>query len=157
MTIIAIDPGQSTGLSWTQDGKSFNYRTLGPQDHHFALFDFLGENSGFPKATIICESFEYRPYQGHAELTSVEYIGIVKFFCERTGQEPVMQRSVDAVGTKSLIKDETLRQLGLWTPGNAHRHERAALKHLLFYLITAKKDSYWLKRLWEARGSVTAE
>lgn len=144
--IIGLDPGTTTGVATctaNYDGASFKceFRQLGPHPHHAELYGHLMYND---PDLIVCESFEYRNNSRTGlVLDSVKYIGVVELYEQeypgRTGL--VMQTA--ALGKvqhgKGLVKPDNVRKLGLWSPNSTHAID--ALGHVLYYILTKRKDT----------------
>jgi hypothetical protein len=86
---------------------------------------------------IVCESFEYRNVsRAGLVLDSVEYIGVMKRFCQERNVKYTMQTAaMGKVGnrTTAFVKKSNLQKLGLWSSGNIHAMD--AYGHLLYYMI----------------------
>ena len=143
--IVALDPGGTTGWSTItindDDVLSFNHGMLQRQQHHQQLYKLLEDlQVGVNDYEIVCESFEYRnASRPGLELVSVEYIGVMKLFCqERNIQFHMQSASQGKVRDKptAFVKSENLKRLGLWSPSQVHAMD--AYGHLLYYLINSK-------------------
>lgn len=139
LIIVGVDPGGTTGLAVYEPGDShFKEQTeLGPHEHHTDLFQYLSDH--FPD-TIVCERFDYRPKQKAAELTSVEYIGIIKYFCDYATADLVLQQQLK--GDKGLWTDDKLKALGLYKVGMPHAND--ATRQVLYYVTVTMGDKMWL-------------
>ena len=148
--ILAFDPGGTTG--WTrvhlyprgqenssgarfeEADRSWDGGQFGPGPHHKALYKFLIMERPLH---VVCESFQYRVIQSGGatmpgiRLDSVEYIGVIKLYCELT-KTPLFLQTAGEV--KPLWTDEKLKKLGLWARGEQHR--RDAVRHALHHIIT---------------------
>lgn len=144
ITILALDPGGTTGWAVFQATRiphptesKFEYYDMkwkrgqiGPEPHHSALFTLLGM-WGTAEYHIVCESFEYRNRsRAGLVLDSLEYIGIMKLFCAERDKAFHMQTA--SMG-KGFVKDENIKKLSLWFPGQKHAMD--ATRHLLYYMI----------------------
>jgi hypothetical protein len=147
-TIIALDPGGTTGWAMWRDNH-FTCGQIGPAEHHLALYEFLGrEQTG--ELTVVCESFEFRQGKQRANivLDSKEYIGVVKLFHEEQindGQD-VKLHFQTAGQAKSFVSDEKLRKMGLYHTGMKHAMD--AMRHLVTYMVN-KERRYDLIESWK--------
>lgn len=147
-TIIALDPGGTTGWAYwraevLQDPTTEEYEfykeswdcgQLGPSEHHLDLYNFLGgqETEDY---TIVSESFEYRnKSRPGLDLSSKEYIGVAKVFCQERGI-PYYEQTA-SMG-KGFVKDANIKRLGLWSSG--WKHAMDAYRHLLYYMINTDR------------------
>ena len=138
--IVALDPGGTTGWAYVDianDGTlEFHHGMLVAQNHHKELYDAL-VRWHIGDYQIVCESFEYRnASRPGLELISVEYIGVMKYFCQDFEVAYHMQSaSQGKVRDKpsAFVKPENLKRLGLWSPNQVHAMD--AYGHLLYYLI----------------------
>lgn len=148
-TAIAIDPGETSGWGMyraqrivTPDGASewydekFTCGELGPHDHYNQLETLL-ELQESQEYHIICESFEFRNTGKHRDnlvLVSLEYIGVVKLFCQKHSYPANMQTaSQGKITKKSFVRKENLQRLGLWDPRLGHAMD--GYGHLLQWMI----------------------
>jgi hypothetical protein len=138
MRILAIDPGETTGLA-AIDLDTFGWPittwTLGPATHHDRLFKILGGYNA-----VVCESFDNRGNIA-ALLVSVEYIGVVKLASDLHLTEAIFQTPSEG---KTFWDDRKLRKLGLWKPTT---HERDAVRHLLYFLTFEGQNMHWINQL----------
>lgn len=120
MTILAIDPGKTTGfssslgLAWELD---LEHREL--YDH---LRDFHTVQHKI--VNLVCEAFLYRPNQA-TQYIAAELIGVVKEFSRRYEVHLTMQNPSD----KKRWADKDIKKLGLWLPGKGHAMD--AVRHRL--------------------------
>ena len=160
-TFIALDPGGTTG--WARyrpsdaEGKQFLVGQIGPNEHHNKLYEFLElqESSHY---VIICESFEFRQRVEDAartniELTSKEYIGVVKLYGQQHPLTSVVFQTAGAA--KGFIPDKPrngleanakLKIMGLYVP--AHKHAMDAMRHLIYHLVNTQGMTH-LIRPWK--------
>lgn len=143
MRIVALDPGGTTGWATFHSDAEIRLQhflcgQMGPEDHHNELDAFLGmEQPATPEVYyIVCESFEYRNRaRPGLDLSSCEYIGVMKRFCQERRINYTMQTA--AMG-KGFVKDDNIKRLGLWSPGNKHAMD--AMRHLLYFMINVDKE-----------------
>src|SRR5687767_8763141 len=91
LVVVAIDPGGFTGIAVLSaqvivggidmNTAKWGRLTLGPAEHHRALYRFL-ELQRTHNYVIICESFRDRPNKDFVQLNSSEYIGVVKLYSQ---------------------------------------------------------------------------
>lgn len=137
---ISIDPGGTTGLCTLDvDSRELKVIELEPE-HHVHLWNVLHT---LKPEQVICERFDYRRHLMNADLTAVEYIGIVNLYCKSSGTELKLQQQLK--GDKGLWTNDKLKQLGLYKPGKPHAMD--ALRHMLYYITVDRGDSYWVKML----------
>ena len=146
--IVALDPGGTTGWAYVDirdDGTlEFHHGMLESQNHHNELRDLLygllynlEGHRVVEYYNIVCESFEYRnASRPGLELVSVEYIGVMKLFCQEFNIPYHMQSaSQGKIRDKptAFVKPDNLKKLGLWSPNMIHAMD--AYGHLLYFLI----------------------
>jgi hypothetical protein len=142
---IALDPGGTTGIAIVRDSGLPWTISVGQMTglHYRQLFRLL--NNLMPEY-VICESFENRG-ASHGILTSVEYIGIVKLYLQRTpGTCGVWQ---NAATGKAFWKDDKLKEYKLDVPGQ--RHAKDAVRHYAAWRTFTLKD----RSLLEHRATAT--
>lgn len=153
MRIVALDPGGTTGVAIKEEGAEWGFRQIGPEEHHDSLWYLLMEV--YPDILVV-EHFEWRPNRHenkeygdrYVELISREYEGIAKLWGLVHSRKVVIQTASQA---KSFVKDENIKKLGLWKPGQKHAMD--ALRHALRY-ITDPKSSHpgrlrYLEKGWK--------
>jgi hypothetical protein len=135
---IAIDPGVTTGLAIIKDPYSpwtIELAQLGPAPHHLELHRVLCE---MRPLRIVCESFENRG-QSAAVFAPVEYIGVIRMFCQMSKCEVYWQ---NAATGKAFWTDDKLRRAGLYLPGL--KHARDATRHYAYWRTFHLKDQAML-------------
>jgi hypothetical protein len=164
--IVAYDPGGTTGVAtaeWepTTEGEQltsieqikFNRYSLGPHEHHTQLWRDLQTGN---YTDIAWESFEFRQHlltddEGNpiakmkVELISREYIGILRLFCEISNTRFHYRTASSA---KRFITPDMLKQVGLWIPGESHKHEMDATRHLTRYMVVVRKIQSPFTDIW---------
>jgi len=146
--IIGLDPGGTTGVAIYEHDSDYigfdNRFQLGPGEHHLELFDFLVREH---PDLIVCERFDYRPKQGHADLDPVEYIGIVNMYWQYRDQSVESDVEVyyqqQLAHDKGLWTDDKLKVVGLHIPGKPHAND--ATRQVLYYVTNHMNDSYWIE------------
>lgn len=136
--IVSLDPGGTTGwATFTSDGVTAQWLCGQLAGQHHDRLDAMLGTFHTEEYHIVCESFEYRNVsRAGLVLDSVEYIGVMKRFCQNRGVSYTMQTaSQGKVGTRpnAFVKKSNLEKLGLWSPGNIHAMD--AYGHLLYYMI----------------------
>lgn len=132
--VWGFDPGETTGwahISINDNEVSlFRVGELG----HLELGDMLHNDSVFGHAldhdlTFVCEAFLPSPKKTFAPW-SLETIGLIRYWAY-VYHIPFILQQPSAV--KSLVKDNILKKLSLWTPGK--RHANDAVLHSVYYLV----------------------
>src|SRR5437016_98204 len=113
--VIAIDPGQTTGLCCWVDGDiagqyEMSEKTTKLKEFHLELFAYL---CNFDADVVVLERFQSRPGQIKAILMAPELIGVVKYWTQAANKELILQTSSQA---KGFWDDKKLRRVGLWHP-----------------------------------------
>jgi hypothetical protein len=180
LCVVWFDPGGSTGWAAYQTdiivhsyGKySFGPEQiiqgqLGPEPHHFALWDLLGRLHA-ANYIIGMESFEY--WQDQREkvvLVSKEYIGVAKLYVADRNktlpgeaqvgyleQDPATGKGFwypKVKGKKNARDGSKLKTVGLHSPTTNGHHINDATAHLLHWLTWGPlKRQRWLLQLKEA-------
>lgn len=159
LRVLALDPGGTTGwFTYTAEvlpALDTPYRThhdvkwasghLGREEHHYQLYALL-EMQAVQEFYIVCESFEFRNRaRPGLDLSSKEYIGVVKTFIQERAKEPnapVLVMQTAAVG-KAFGSDKKLEKLGIQVcpPSRwPHMHINDAGRHLVRFLCTQLSD-----------------
>src|SRR5688500_9687577 len=88
---------------------------------------------------IICESFEYRPYQSSPSISLVsrDLIGVVQLFGKEQNIPVFMQTASQG---KGYYTNEKLKELGLYVRGQDHA--RDATRHLLYWFTFKSEYQY---------------
>lgn len=169
--VMSLDPGGTTGWAWFYAFNNPKYLKVKCGQisgrHHLDLIKMLDdkvESIEWPPddktgmygayAELVCESFEFRQHRGEfnqdkIDLSSKEYIGVVELYSQMTGV-PVTYQTASVA--KHFISDDKLRRLGWYDLTKGMVHARDALRHLLYYLIVAKKvrepfTDVWLEKV----------
>jgi hypothetical protein len=160
---VGIDPGGHTGYAtytaelltnpdacvreWSDP--KWNTGQLGPEPHHKALWDLLGDLHVYT-FVIIMESFQYRWEQRtNLDLSALEYIGVTKLFVEeRNATLPPHARVSYFEQTAATGKGfwypkkrgtqqrdgSKLKAVDLYTPTTHGYHQNDAMAHLLHWM-----------------------
>lgn len=145
MRIMAFDPGSSTGVATIRadrvplsDGKwEFDSFQL-TGEHHDDLWRLL-ENMN--PDVVVSERFNHR-FVGSAVLDSVEYIGVLRLWCQRNERTLFEQSPASA---KNLFTDSKVKTLEMYKPGSVHAND--ATRHILYYLSISHGDKYFIRKL----------
>lgn len=134
-SMIALDPGKTTGVCYGVKHDDDNTLYLAPheqqyslQELYFLLDEFL--NVSDPGHTnIIYEDFQYRNYaRAGLDLTPVKMIGVIELVIEQCAPTILDTKQSPATG-KSFYKDDELKRIGCYKVGM--QHGRDATRHLL--------------------------
>lgn len=163
LTVVALDPGGTTGIA-TYDAdivtntenqieyynEKFNVLEMGPYDHHFALYNFL-QYLRTQNTRVVCEAFHNRGM--NKDLIALQYIGIIRLFTQETMGMPtyglrqvlwMQEPSIVNSKQNSFWNDSKLKKLGRYTPGMKHGND--AMAHLLHHLsFTMKREDILLQ------------
>jgi hypothetical protein len=143
--IVGIDPGGTTGLViYDHNEKSWKGMEL-VGEHYQALHNTLHDAE---PDVIVCERFDYRPKQGSVDLDPVEYIGVIKLYCQQFNVPAHYQDQLK--GHKGLWTNDKLKVLGLYVPGKGHAMD--AMRQVLYYLTVARNNMYWVNKYKELCG-----
>lgn len=127
MKIMAIDPGETTGICYAR------LRTDGILEYHpFQVTDDVDDLwrriHAFAPDQIIIEDFEFRGgARAGLNLKPVQHIGVVRLYDLTVGKGNL--RIQKAAQGKSYYNDKSLRNLGLYVRGIPHGMD--ASRHLL--------------------------
>lgn len=137
--VIGIDPGaRRTGVclfnvdklsivgSWDVDGGAQGF------------IDFVPELPIKTVAAVIVE--DYIPFKAAGDPRGLEIIGVVRYL----RPDMILQ---SPQGRKAAIPDEVLKRLGWYLPGEQHRNEREAIRHIAWYL-KQQKNLEFVKKAW---------
>ena len=129
-TVVAVDPGGTTGLALWSPALGLSMRELSPADQAVDwLADVLG--SGNPKRSVVVERYIITPATAKMsqQHDALEIIGAVKFLVRKYGHTLTMQTPAEA---KKFSTDTKLKNVGWYQPGLPHA--RDASRHALLYL-----------------------
>lgn len=156
-TVIAIDPGVSTGLvvaciddSGVVEIKEFAQRTFG--DYADTIDWILKILDKYYRQTcltpvVVCEQFDLRPgNKFNADLTPVKINAVLEY------KLPHIEFQTPAQA-KGLVKDSVLKNLGWWVTGKYVNYKdandvRDAFRHLVYYLVHVEKNHWILELGW---------
>lgn len=150
--IIAFDPGGTTGVAYysvdSYDDKPDRFY-LGPnKEHHHEQIE--ANLDTIEPHVVVTERFDYRRNQKHADLISVEYIGVLRLWCRKNGVDLVEQKQLK--GHKGLWTNEKLKVMGLYKPGENWEHAMDATRQLFYYMTEVLKDDRWITLYSRAMG-----
>lgn len=161
----AIDPGPHTAfVEWnprddvyvfeTLDFTTFDASKSKYNAPHEELWAYLNRSLWWDELTLICEKFEYQKEKAQERealnYDAAEYVGTVKtwYYVKAESEfdqcKLVMQSPSMAVGKSCFWTDDKLKKLGLW---RSIKHERDALRHLLYYRTFTLGDQSLLYKL----------
>jgi hypothetical protein len=139
MQVVGLDPGVTTGYAKYDLTTGFwSQIHLGPMDHHMWLYNMLYDDD---PDVVVCERFNYQR-RDKVILTSVEYIGVAKYYCATRETPYVAQNAGDA---KRLWPEEKIKALGLWIASMPHAMD--ATRHVLYYVTIGMKDYRFVNAL----------
>lgn len=132
ISIVALDPGQTTGVALTHYDTSADkctyirtHELIG--DHYVDLYRLLCNEQ---PQVVVYEYFVYQNRKEKVELESREYIGVAKLYAHMTDKSIVGQT---ASAAKQLWTADKLTKIGLWEPNRPHAMD--AVRHLLLFLV----------------------
>lgn len=146
MHLYGFDPGQTTGWAHISIHNGEVARFVGGEVDLVGLGDLLIHSPAMAclrdldrvtscEIIFVCESFQANPKKMAAPWSS-EAIGLIKYTAEHYHVPLEFQSPSQA---KSLIKDDHLKKLELWTPGQRHLND--SVLHLVYWLIKKKELS----------------
>jgi hypothetical protein len=169
--IIALDPGNTTGVAWQYAGRTDYGTDEAPHcSSEIGLRALLGglgtivaeappvdTSSTMARmvpagVTVIYETFDFRhdeSFRDKIDYTPAEVIGALR--CWALDRYNITLVKQNAATGKGFWTDEKVRKLGLWVPGR--RHAMDAMRHLLRYQVFVLKDVSKLHRLRPAEGT----
>lgn len=156
MRILAFDPGGTTGVAYFDTDSVFVeykdyidrfYLGANKEYHHEELLQYL---MAMNPDVVVTERFDYRKSQKHADLISVEYIGVMRLFCRKYRVPFIEQKQLK--GHKGLWTDDKLKAMGLWISGELYNHAMDATRQLLYYMTETLKDNRWIEAYSLAMG-----
>lgn len=127
MSIVAIDPGQTTGIAVTEDGVDFLTCTYTTPEE---VWDLVKQE---PVDTVIIERFQTSDYLSKYGLLTIEIVGGVKALCHVLGKRLVVHAPQNRYSQQDLSK-QYLQKLGV----PFVIHEEDSLAHMLYYLKTGQ-------------------
>lgn len=144
MTVVALDPGGTTGVAVLDSPVPEIHRDQVDTSSPRGLADIWDILNIAGPEEIVMERFQFRYGGGRSKvvLTPVEVVGVVKLYCAMKNIALYLQTPAQA---KKLITDDKIRKLDLWIPG--HPHAMDATRHLLYHLIVTRREKRWLEQL----------
>lgn len=131
-SILAVDPGQMTGLSFLGVGE------VKPQTSELPWQEFgeyvervLSQSTG--DMHVVCEAFiiTIETAKKTAAPWSLEGIGVCRYLAGKYGATFSLQTASNA---KAFSSNDRLRDFNWWTPGKGHAND--ATRHLMVYCIS---------------------
>lgn len=134
MTIIALDPGVTTGVAInTELGDFLTTQWRFEVEPHLDIYEVL---EILKPDLVLSEAFHFRQDKTGAVFTGVEYIGVIKYFCQRHNVQHI---EITPGQGKGFWDNHKIKALGLWRPSAPHAMD--AMRILLTHLM--KTDSDW--------------
>lgn len=133
--VVALDPGETTGAALRDSEGNWtiaHFTTL------LEVYTYLCDTN---PPVIIYERFIIQPRQKIVP-APLKVIGVVELYQQQFDPRLVAQTPSQA---KNFVSDTLLRRNNLWIRGM--QHGRDAVRHLLYWLITERKDASWLEVL----------
>ena len=139
-TLLAFDPGETTGCCVFKDGKPVEFRQLPTvnkktRDYEWSIIEeFIDEIK--PDAVII---ENYRIYahkleqHSSSDVPTLQLIGAIKYMLFKRNIPYKLQMAQQA---KGFVTDAKLKAWGMWDIG--HKHARDACRHCVYYLVSLK-------------------
>ena len=136
-SLLAIDPSAERAVSCTgwafgefSETQPFTLLAKGAVEGGFKGF-CASELIELIKAAgiVVCE--HYVVYNKDGDPTPLLTEGVVRYLRPDTVLQP-------SSGKNTLVPDEALKRLGLWSTTGHHHDEREAVRHALVYLATSR-------------------
>ena len=130
MRVVAIDPGETTGIAVSNGGDLVLFDSIEGQMNAINTI-----RSNIATDVLVIE--EFRISAGTARKTrsgsntAIEIIGAAKWLAYLQGVPWVQQTPSDVMG---FMTNEKLRRIGWYVP---NEHARDAVRHLAYYLVKA--------------------
>lgn len=143
MRLFTCDPGGSSGICYAEDGEVVGRAQLSGQ-HHSQLRDVL---DNWQPDRVISEMFTFRKNKKKVQYDSVEYIGVMKLWCQDNGM-PYIEQTVGqgkATSENTFWNVEKLKAVGLYLTGQPHANDATA--HMLYYITFTLKQHHYLDLL----------
>lgn len=138
--VLACDPGVASGWAIRDLDDTVRWGT----EEQIEMCDLARAWAwvAAPGDVIVCEA--YRITGSTTKMTfqpaSLEIIGVLRWIAARNELKFILQVPAE----KKFMPDDTLRQLGWWTPGSAG-HDHDALRHLGVYMAKHERDERILR------------
>ena len=133
MRIVAIDPGETTGIAVYDDEYGPNLAGYDAVPGQMIAVSCIKRELTLDVDLLVIE--EFRISAGTARKTrsssntTIEIIGAAKWLAHCANVPVVMQSPADVMG---FMTNDKLRRLGWYVP---NEHARDAVRHLAFYLV----------------------
>lgn len=125
MSIVAIDPGGTTGIAVTDNGTDFLTCTYTTPEE---VWDLVSRE---PVDTVVIERFQTSDYLSKYGLLTIEIVGGTKALCHILHKKLVVHVPQNRYSQQDVAKSY-LKELDL----PFVIHEEDALAHLMYYLKT---------------------
>lgn len=140
MKVVGIDPGGATGYAiFELPSETWTIGAITGEDHHLKLWHFLevellyfvdvARKAPYMDARVVCESFN-NDANPAAVLVSLQYIGVVKLFCQ-TYDIPLFMSNRSNKDV-NYLKGNQLKRFSVWSTS---KDARDAARHLIHYMI----------------------
>lgn len=126
-TVLAVDPGGTSGLAVWSDGA---LRATGQYSFR-DLFDYVKNLSGVDHVVVERFTLNHSTVRMSAQPTALEAIGYLRTFAWSVGSSFTLQSPADA---KRFATDERLTAAH-WKLPSKLDHANDALRHLLLFLV----------------------
>ena len=131
--IVTLDPGVTTGVAvFTPSGTIASQWRFDVDPHA----QFVHALEVLEPKLVISEAFHFRQDKTGAVFTGVEYIGVIKYFCQKYRVEHIEMTPGQG---KGFWDNRKIKALGLWKPSAPHAMD--AMRILLTHLM--KTDKIW--------------
>lgn len=127
MSIVSIDPGQTSGIAVTVDGKEFNTCTYTTPEEVWDLVNLPSVDR------VVIERFATSDYLSTYGLLTIEIVGGCKALCHTLGKPLIVHTPVQRYSQQDIAKQYLLEKGIPFVI-----HECDALAHMLVYLKTGK-------------------
>ena len=129
-TLVAYDPGETTGYSWWGYDVDVPLYILSAGQINGGLEGFL-KHAPLEADIVVCESFILDGRTPNPNLTPLKIEGALEALKERTGYELHFQRN----NFKKHVSDQLLKRYDLWMP--SYPHAMDSMRHALAYMKTS--------------------
>lgn len=139
-TLVALDPGETTGVAVFKDGKladSYQAKTWPIQECVKSISTILDVHK--PKACVF-ESYQVYEWKSDdhkwSQIPTIQVIGSIQTLCLL---REVPWHTQTAQVAKQFVTDQRLKDWGLWVTGA--RHARDATRHGCYFHLFGPKNS----------------
>lgn len=147
-TLLAFDPGETTGCCVFKDGKPSEFMQLPSvnkktREYEWSIIEEFIDKVN-PDAVII---ENYRIYahkleqHSSSDVPTLQLIGVIKYMLHKRNIPYKLQMAQQA---KGFVTDAKLKEWGMWDIG--HKHARDACRHCVYYLVSLKPNKLHSKQ-----------